>query len=134
MKSSCYRFHLVDKRNTKYILKHMATIQKIIKTRGGNTLPSNQNLKTVITIKTDRAVKESAQEVAREIGIPLGTVLNAYLRQFVWEKEARFSRMPRMTEKLENIVGEARKDYASGKNISPIFENAKDMDDYLRKL
>lgn len=90
--------------------------------------------KTVITIKTDRRVKESAQEVAREMGIPLGTVLNAYLRQFVWEKEVRLSRMPRMTEKLEKIIEQTRRDYRDGKNISPAFESAKEMDAYLGGL
>src|SRR3989337_1493306 len=47
--------------------------------------------KTTILIKTDKAIKESAQKTAERIGIPLSTILNAYLRQFVSEGRVEFS-------------------------------------------
>ena len=38
-------------------------------------------MKTMINIKADKEVKESAQRVAAELGLPLSTVINAYLKE-----------------------------------------------------
>src|SRR3989344_6474301 len=43
-------------------------------------------MKTVITLKADKEVKESAQKVAAELGLTLSAVVNASLKQFVREK------------------------------------------------
>lgn len=40
------------------------------------------NMKTVINIRTDPEVKHRAQKAAKAIGIPLSTIINAYLKQF----------------------------------------------------
>ena len=41
---------------------------------------------TLITVRTERKVKERAQSIARDIGVPLGTLINAYLKNFVREE------------------------------------------------
>jgi len=43
-------------------------------------------MKTVLNIKTDVDVKKQAQEIARQIGLPLSTVVNAYLKEFIQKK------------------------------------------------
>jgi len=88
-------------------------------------------MKTIINIKADKEIKESAREVARELGVPLGTIINAYLKQFVRTREIYFSAAPTMTPELELIVEIARSDYSGKKNISPIFSSAKDAISYL---
>lgn len=50
--------------------------------------------KTVLNIKTERKLKREAQKVARGLGLPLGTIMNAYLREFVREKRIVFSVPP----------------------------------------
>ena len=57
---------VLDRNMPKYILRDM-------------------NTKTTILIKADKKVKAAAQKAAKEIGIPLGTVLGMYLRKFARE-------------------------------------------------
>ena len=42
--------------------------------------------KVIINAKVDPVLKKEAQEVARELGIPLSTVISAALREFVMNK------------------------------------------------
>jgi len=67
--------------------------------------------KTVLNIKTGRKLKQDAQKVARGLGLPLGTIMNAYLREFVREKRIMFSIPPisnvRTQKLLQNIWEEA---------------------------
>ena len=37
----------------------------------------------MINVKTDVVIKKKAQGLAKELGLPLGTVINGYLRQFI---------------------------------------------------
>lgn len=65
-------------------------------------------MKTLINIKTEKELKMDAQKVAEELGLPLGTIINAYLRELVREKRVVFSvpELPNLhTQKLlENIA------------------------------
>ena len=64
--------------------------------------------KTVLNVKIDRNLKEGAQDVAREIGLPLGTIINAYLRDFVREKRVIFSVPPAPNRKLQALLRQVR--------------------------
>lgn len=88
-------------------------------------------MKTIINIKTDKALKEQAKRVAYELGISLSAVVNESLRQMVKNREVRFSAIPRMTPELEVLLSKVEKDIKKGKNISPVFTSAEDMDRYL---
>jgi len=88
-------------------------------------------MKTVINIKADKRIKEDAQELAKELGIPLGTIINAYLRQLIRTREVYFSHIPKMTPELELIVGKSLQDLKNKKNIAGPFNSAKEMDEYL---
>jgi len=87
---------------------------------------------TSINIKTEKIIKEKASKIAFEIGVPLSTVINAYLRYFIREREISFSLAPKITLELEKIIEEARRDYAKSNNISPIFYSGKEIDKYLK--
>ena len=91
-------------------------------------------MKTIINIKADKEVKERAQEVARELGLPLSTVINAYLRQFIRNKEVRFFIEGDLKPKIKRRLDRLHKDVREGKNLSPVFHNAKEMDTYLNSL
>ena len=91
-------------------------------------------MKTVINIKADKEVKRRAQRVASELGLSLSTVINAYLKHFVREKEVQFSVAPRMTSELEDILRGVEADIKKGRNLSPAFSSAKEMDKYLDSL
>jgi len=88
----------------------------------------------VINIKADRDVKEKAQRLARDLGLPLSTVINAYLKQFIRNKEVYFSAVPRMTSRLETIIARARKDLKNKKSISPVLATADEIAKYLSFL
>ncbi len=87
--------------------------------------------KTLINIRTDVEVKNEAQKVARDMGLPLSTVINAYLRQFIRTKEIHFSvegeLKPSVKKRLDRLMKEARK----GKNLSGPFSTADDAIRYL---
>ena len=40
-------------------------------------------MNTTMLIKTDKALKVKAQKLAKEMGLPLGTLVNNYLKTFV---------------------------------------------------
>lgn len=49
------------------------------------------NEHTTLTIKTPKALRREVKWVAKEMGLPLGTVVNSLLRNFVAEKEITLS-------------------------------------------
>lgn len=88
------------------------------------------NTKTTILIKADKKVKAAAQKVAKEIGIPLGTVLGMYLRKFAREQRLEFA-AHRMSTKLEKELGAVERDLRTGKNISRSFMSPDSAIAYL---
>lgn len=48
-------------------------------------------MKTTLTIKTEKELRDQAKKTADQLGLPLGTVINAMLRQFVRDKEITLS-------------------------------------------
>jgi addiction module RelB/DinJ family antitoxin len=91
-------------------------------------------MKTLINIKADKEVKEGAQALAKELGLPLSIVVNAYLKDFIRNRGINISAVPRMSRQLETILGGVEKDIAGKKNISRTFSSAKDAGRYLDSL
>ncbi len=88
-------------------------------------------MKTLISIKTDVEVKRGIQEIAEELGIPLSTIVNAYFKRLLRERRVDFSLPLRPNKKTAKLLREAHEDYKKGRNISPIFKSAEEMDAYL---
>jgi DNA-damage-inducible protein J len=88
---------------------------------------------TVMSVKTEKEIKEKAQKIAKKMGFPLGTLINAFLRQFIRDKAVNFSMEPMvpMSKMLEKELAKIEKDIEKGENISPAFTNAEDAIDYL---
>ena len=91
-------------------------------------------MKTVIHIKADREVKESAQQIAEELGLSLSAVMNAQLRQFIRSRELYASTIPHMSPELERLLADVEHDIRRKKNLSPAFTSAERMDSYLDAL
>ncbi len=87
--------------------------------------------KSTINIKADKEVKEKAQKVARNLGMPLSTVINAYLHQFIRTKEVHFYLEGELKPSAKKRLDRLQKEAVEGKNLSPRFKNAKDAIDYL---
>jgi DNA-damage-inducible protein J len=91
------------------------------------------NIHTILNIKTDKKLKAEAKKVAEELGVPLSTVINAFLKKFVREKEITLSANPlRPTPYLEQILEEAQAEYQSGKATT--FDSGDDMLNHLKSL
>jgi addiction module RelB/DinJ family antitoxin len=91
-------------------------------------------MKTVINIKADREVKEQAVRTAHEMGIPLSTVINAFLKRFIAEQSVTFTAPLKPSRMLQKSLKRAHGDLAHGKNLSPLFVSTEKMDRYLAGL
>ena len=89
----------------------------------------NKNMKTLLTIKTDKIIKESAQDVAQEIGVPLSTVINSFLKQFIRDKEVTFSASYNPSPYLRKVIEESEKELSEGK-----IKFYKGADAFLKSL
>jgi len=87
---------------------------------------------TVMSVKLDKEVKESAQEVARSAGLTLSALVNAYLRQVVATRRIEIYAPEPMTPKLEKMISRIEKDITAGR-VSKRFTNARDFLADLKK-
>jgi len=87
----------------------------------------------VVNFKTDDATKAKAQAVAKQIGIPLSNLLNAYLYELASTGSVHFTTAEPMTEKMEQIIAVAEKEIAAGEVSGP-FETLEEMFEHLDNL
>lgn len=83
-------------------------------------------MKTLLSIKTDKEVKLGAKHAAEELGMPLGTIINAFLRQLGRDKEISFSVPYKPTKYAESILAEAEREWQEGKAVGP-FATVADL-------
>ncbi|MDP2586533.1 MAG: hypothetical protein Q8P32_02060 [Candidatus Komeilibacteria bacterium] len=88
-------------------------------------------MKTLISVKIDKDIKTKAQTLTQELGIPLSTLVNAYLRQFVREKKAVFTSAWQMSPELEKMLGPIENDIRRGRNISRTITSIHELDRVL---
>ncbi len=88
-------------------------------------------MKTVISVRTDVSTKTKAQAVAKDIGIPLSTLLNAYLRQLIANRSVNFSVEPRLRPEVEKELLRIEADIKAGRNLSPAFDNLEEAFKWL---
>lgn len=93
----------------------------------GITVVYTLDMKTIINIKADKDIKEKAGRTAKQMGLPLSAVVNAFLRQFIAERRVTFSIPLKPNKKFEKILRATRKDIRKGKNIIGPFYSAEDM-------
>jgi len=87
-------------------------------------------MNTVISVRVNKEVKLSAQEVAASAGLKLSTLINAYLRQVAVTRRIELYAPEQMSPKLEGLIAGIEAELGSGK-VSKKFGN---VDDFLNSL
>ena len=87
---------------------------------------------TIINIKTEKKLKDSAKKLARSLGLPLSAVVNSYLREFVRERRITFSEPPVPNVRTRKVLDEALADITKGENVAGPFKSADEMMKSLR--
>lgn len=80
---------------------------------------------TTMLIKTNKVLKQKAQKLAKEMGLPLGTLVNNYLRNFIIDRQAVFN-APIPNKKTQAAILASRKELKSGKTAGP-FNSVDEM-------
>ena len=80
---------------------------------------STANDTTILSLKTKKQVKELAQLRAKQLGIPLGTLVNAFLRDLGQTGEVHFTIAEPITPKMAQIIEEMRAEIARGDTYGP---------------
>jgi antitoxin component of RelBE/YafQ-DinJ toxin-antitoxin module len=80
---------------------------------------SKANDTTILSLKTKKQVKALAQMRAEQLGIPLGTIVNAFLRNFGQTGEVHFTVAEPITPPMAKIIEEMRADVARGDTYGP---------------
>jgi len=89
-------------------------------------------MKTLINIKTDKETKEQAQKLAQDLGLTLSALVTAQLKQAIRTKSVHLTTY-KPTPYLEKRLEQVDRDIKLGKNISPAFDSADEMFEYLDK-
>jgi addiction module RelB/DinJ family antitoxin len=87
----------------------------------------------ILNVKVDEQVKKQAQAVASSFGIPLSTLVNAYLMELAETGQIHFSAVEVMTPQMEKVIGRADKEIEAGDTVGP-FDTTKEAINYLKKL
>ncbi|MFZ2886806.1 MAG: type II toxin-antitoxin system RelB/DinJ family antitoxin [Minisyncoccia bacterium] len=90
-------------------------------------------MKTMLSVKTDAKLKKKAQDVARDLGLPLGTIINRYLKDFVAHQRIVFERPEIPNAETREAIEDTLRDLKTGENMIA-FKSAKEMDKYLLSL
>lgn len=93
-------------------------------------------MKTAISVKVDKDVRDKAQKVARKLGLPLSLVVNTSLKRFAEEERlvVESPRVYRMTKKLERRLAPIEADIKAGRNLSPRLHTPEEIAAYLDGL
>jgi DNA-damage-inducible protein J len=90
----------------------------------------NTKTATILNFKTDKKLKAEAKKVADGMGVPLGTIMNSFLRQLVREKEITFSaKVYEPTPFLIRALKAADEEFKTGrvKTFSTVDDLKKDL-------
>ena len=93
-------------------------------------------MKTVISVKVDKDVRDKARKVAKKIGVPLSMVVNNHLKRFAEEQRIEFRAPLIPNAKTRKILDQALRDIRERNEeaFSPAFTDMKKMDEYLDRL
>ena len=93
---------------------------------------STTNDTTILSLKTKKQVKELAQMRAKQLGIPLGTLVNAFLRNLGQTGEVHFTISEPITPKMAQLIKDMRADVAQGDTYGPYtIDEAEDFLDSI---
>lgn len=88
---------------------------------------------TVLNVKIDKKLKQQAQATARDLGLPVSTVVTVSLQDFVRRRSITISDSPRLRPEVERELLRLAEEARRGKNLSPAFDNADDAVAWLER-
>ena len=88
-------------------------------------------MKATLYTKIDKDIKDKAQNLAKELGVPFSTVINAQLKEFVRVGELKVTREPQLKDEVLLELMKISKEAQEGKNTSPEFDNVDDAMKWL---
>ncbi len=75
-------------------------------------------MQTTVMFKTDKKRKETAQKIAKKMGLPFSTVMTKLMDEFIDRQQITFSAQKyNPTPYLKRILEQGEKDLKTGKNI-----------------
>jgi hypothetical protein len=87
-----------------------------------------------IIFKIDKSLKKAVQKRAYKEGFTISDVFNFAARSFArGDSNVEFVTRPQLNAKTRRELLRASKDIKEGKNLSPMFDNAKDAVAYLKR-
>jgi antitoxin component of RelBE/YafQ-DinJ toxin-antitoxin module len=90
---------------------------------------------TQFMFKIDPKIKKAAMKKAKEKGITFSAFLIFATIAFVEGRlDIGLIVKEKPNQRTQKIIQKAKNDFRRGKNISPAFSNAKDMDKYLNSF
>jgi len=88
-----------------------------------------------VVFNIDAKLKEKAMRRARAAGVPFSSVLKFAAAAYAEGRlDVGMAEPERFNAKTRKEIEEALEDIKHGRNLSPVFHSAKEMDDYLDKL
>ena len=89
-------------------------------------------MKTMMSIKIDKELKEQAQAISKELGLSMSSVISNYLKKLVQEREVVFSQRLEPNDETKKVLKEiAQKGYEKD---SVGFDSSQEADEYLMSL
>ena len=86
----------------------------------------------VINVKVNPTLKAEVQALAKDLGLSLSSLINAYLKHLVRTKTVIFSTSEEPNDYLLQILKKSKNDIRAGRVVS--FKNANEALSYLDKL
>ncbi len=75
----------------------------------------------IINIKTHPKIKKELKKVTQKLGLPLGTIINAYLRELIREQRVVFAVPPALNQRTRKLLEQIDRDISKGKNADGPF-------------
>lgn len=79
-----------------------------------------------MSFKIDKTLKARAQQTAKAMGVPLSTLINAYLKELAATGRVELTVFEEMTPKMERIIEEVEGEIARDETYGP-FYTAEEM-------
>lgn len=84
-------------------------------------------MKTMLSIKIDKKLKEKAQEVAQVLGVSLNAVINQNIKEFISERKITFADHPMPNLKTQKLLDKILADSKANRNFVGPFDTAEEM-------
>ena len=89
-------------------------------------------MKTILNVKVDKIEKEKAKKIAAQMGVPLSTIVNAHLREFIRTREFSVKLGPVLKPEVEKELLRMSREYHKNPKSAYSFKSATESIKFLR--